>query len=123
VVYNLLSTGIVYIVLGVIQYQIFRITNRINGTVKRNSMLFIAVGGFNVGIYALGLLLPFFAKYGDMIGAISIIVFAILLLLELNKDYRKFRDRQEEFEILAAKVEKQLEEKREEYMRNLRGEK
>jgi hypothetical protein len=82
--------GLLYLLLGIVNNTIGNL--RDNFTVIRISYHFIMVGSFNIAIFAASFFIDFIDKYQTSIAAISVCIFAILILFEYNKEYRRYRN-------------------------------
>jgi hypothetical protein len=99
--FSMIAIGLVYVAIGLAMHYTR------NQNVKRTKMLFLMIGILNLLLAVLGALLPVVIPMLKMASNGSIVGFALLTLLEFNKDYRKFRDRSDEWERKFAELEEE----------------
>lgn len=94
----MIGVGLTYLSLGLVLSMLNRNEKFKSGSMGRTALLFTMIGSLNIAIYTAGFFLPFFKEWGTILSGVSVIIFVLLVLMESNKDYRKFRDRMDELE-------------------------
>ncbi|MDM5335709.1 hypothetical protein QUF84_00160 [Fictibacillus enclensis] len=89
----MLWIGIVYLLLGYFVHFVKQLTGSVEGSLRRVRNLLWATGCIEVILFIL--FVEVFPKKDDIqliVSTCFILVFAVLALLGINKNYRKFRD-------------------------------
>lgn len=92
----MISIGLVYAAIGILMKIVYKpVTYTPSRSVKRISTHFVMVGILNICCWVLGGLIPPFNLFTTLIGYGSTTILLLLAALELNQDYRRYRDKVE----------------------------
>lgn len=87
--------GLVFLVIGILIEACMRVNPELrSGTSTRIGLHFIMIGLFNIVVWTAGNFWFFLYINGPLISGISVFVFTVLFLLELNKPYVRYKDNQ-----------------------------
>jgi hypothetical protein len=95
----MIAIGIIYLALGLI-IKLFLAARKelFSLTASRIGLHFIMIGAFNTCVYFCGKLGLWQDHISVLLGAASVLVFAVLMILECSREFRLFRETVEKYD-------------------------